>query len=57
MTWRGCDVADQPGIPTALGSRVPDLNGKNCLIQVLYSFEFLLALSQFIMILFRVSHS
>ena len=28
-----------------------------CLIQVLYSFEFLSALSQFIMILFRVSHS
>ena len=35
---RGCNVDNQPGIPIAFGSRVPDLNGKNC---VLFKFSIL----------------
>ena len=38
VTWRGCDVDNQPGISTALGSRAPDLNEKNC---VLFKFSIL----------------
>ena len=38
VTWKACDVDNQPGISTALGSRAPDLNEKNC---VLFKFPIL----------------